>query len=99
MRVIESGRSGGAWTKEYVCTGKGKGYNGCNARLEVEGTDLFHTCSFAMGECSDYITFECPECKEWTNIPPSDLPYGLACIIFRMDTRVRNRDNVSSDPI
>jgi hypothetical protein len=97
MKVIQSGKPGSAWSKEYVCTGKGNGENGCKAILEVEGGDLFHTCSFAMGERSDYITFECPECHEWTDISSNDMPYGLRRNVFNQEQRIRPRHNHESN--
>lgn len=76
MKVLKKGTGQKGWSKECVCTGKGNGNGGCGAKLLVEQGDLFQTSSSAMGEVDYYVTFECPECKVWTDIDAA-IPYHV----------------------
>jgi hypothetical protein len=97
MRVIKSGTPGGAWCKELKCTGIGNGSMGCGALLEVNGADLFHTTSSAMGERDHHVTFQCPECQEWTDVSSNLLPSGLANKIFTQPVHYPNK--AKNDPL
>jgi hypothetical protein len=102
MRVIKEG-NGSAWTKEILCTGKGNNKHGCGALLEVGGNDLFRTYnSWYDGSSENYITFECPLCKAWTDIGTSwnsDVPSDIKKTIMNMEPRYQGRNTVSNDPL
>jgi hypothetical protein len=69
MKVIEPGNPQKGWAKQYSCTGKGNGGGGCGAKLLVEEGDIFRTSrGFYDGSTESYDTFECSECKVWTDI-------------------------------
>lgn len=68
MKTIKKGRQQKGWSKEYICTGVGNGKGGCGAKLLVEEGDFFQTSSSAMGEVEYYVTFECQECRVWTDV-------------------------------
>jgi len=72
MKVLEKGRPQKGWAGEFLCTGKGIGDGGCNAKLLVEQDDLFKTESHARDEITIYLTFKCPECGVLTDIDNSD---------------------------
>jgi DNA-directed RNA polymerase subunit RPC12/RpoP len=72
MHVIEKGRPQKGWAKEVICTGKGNGDGGCNAKLLVEEADVYITCSSARDEDTYYTTIRCPECGVETDI--KDVP-------------------------
>lgn len=71
MKVIKSGSGQRGWAHECSCTGAGNGNAGCGAVLLVEQADLFKTYSHALHETTTYVTFECPECEQWTDISSS----------------------------
>lgn len=52
---------------QVSCTGEGHYKRGCNARLLVRPTDLFQTTYTNSGNKRVFATFECPDCKSWTN--------------------------------
>lgn len=70
MKVVKKGAGQKVWAKECTCTGKGNGGGGCGAKLHVEQGDLFQTrfVEDYLDTPKRYITFECPECKVFTNI-------------------------------
>ncbi len=68
MKVLEKGRPQKGWAAEFVCTGKGNGNGGCNAKLLVEQTDLFKQFSHARDETTTYLSFQCCECGSKTDI-------------------------------
>jgi len=72
MKVLKAGTGQVGWAKECSCTGVGNGNAGCEAVLLVEQNDLFRTESHARDETTRYVTFECPECQQWTDIQSSD---------------------------
>ncbi|MBS1722713.1 MAG: hypothetical protein JSS66_06860 [Armatimonadetes bacterium] len=75
MRVIKSGSGAQAWSIKAKCTGKGNRGGGCGAQLSVEAGDLFRTFSSHYdGSSETYVTFECPECKVWTDLENKDRP-------------------------
>ena len=73
MKVLEKGNPNG-WEIERVCTGKGNGDGGCEAKLLVAEADIYLTKSSCMGEIDYYFTFKCPECGVETDIPESEIP-------------------------
>lgn len=76
MKVIEKGRPQKGWAKEFVCTGKGNGGGGCNAKLLVEYDDLFITSHTDMtGDRDIFTTFKCVECGVLTDIPSKESPH------------------------
>ncbi len=74
MRIIKKGRAQKGWAKEFECTGAGNTGGGCGAVLLVEMADLFMTESHARDETTCYVTFECPSCMTWTDVPDKDRP-------------------------
>lgn len=69
MEVIEPGNPQKGWAKKYKCTGKGNGGGGCGAKLLVEEGDIFCTSSSHYdGSTEHYVTFECCQCKVWTDV-------------------------------
>lgn len=68
MKVIAKGRSQVGWAKEFTCTGNGNNGGGCGAQLLVEQGDLFVTQSHFRDETDSFLTFECPECRVWTDL-------------------------------
>jgi hypothetical protein len=69
MKVLKKGRKQTGWSKEFTCTGKGKGGGGCGAVLLVSKSDLYATHSYDHGGGHDtYTTFKCPECKVETDV-------------------------------
>lgn len=68
MKVIKAGRAQHGWAKEFTCTGRGNGDGGCRAVLLVEESDLFRTESYARNETDTFITFECVQCRSWTDL-------------------------------
>ena len=68
MKVIQKGTGQKGWSTKAMCTGRGNGGGGCNARLLVEEADIFRTESHAMGETEVYYTFECSECHVRTDL-------------------------------
>jgi hypothetical protein len=81
MKVLEKGREQKGWSVEITCTGRGNGDGGCGAKLLVEQGDLFRTESHCRDETDVFTTFECPECKVWTDLKefsaPSHVTGGL----------------------
>ena len=69
MKVLESGTGQKGWAQEFICTGKGNGNGGCDAKLLVEKSDVFLTYSHVRDEKDTFYTFRCPECFVWTDIP------------------------------
>lgn len=74
MKVLKKGRKQKGWATVTKCTGEGNRDGGCGALLLVEEGDLFRTQSNAMGEITDYITFECPDCGVWTDLNQGKVP-------------------------
>lgn len=69
MEVIEPGNPQKGWAKKYKCTGNGNGGGGCGAKLLVEEADIFQTSSSHYDGSTDYyVTFECCQCKVWTDV-------------------------------
>lgn len=69
MKVLEKGRPQTGWAKEFTCTGNGNsGGGGCRAKLLVEQGDLFVTQSHCRDETDSFLTFECSECRVWTDL-------------------------------
>lgn len=68
MKVLEPGRDQNGWSCECRCSGHGNGNGGCGAKLLVEFDDLFLTFRHARDETDTFITFECSECRVWTDI-------------------------------
>lgn len=89
MKVLEKGRAQKGWAKVYICTGKGNKGGGCGAKLLVEQGDLFKTCSSHYDGSTDYyVTFECIECKVFTDIEDtSDSPIRLRDLPYYSDKR------------
>lgn len=75
MKVIASGADKASWSDERKCSGGGNGGGGCEAKLLVESADVFITLSKARGETVTHVTFECPVCRVWSDIPN---PPGIA---------------------
>jgi hypothetical protein len=77
MKVLEQGKPGSSWSKEYKCTGIGNHNIGCNSKLLVDGSDVYQTASSDYTGGTDYFyTFMCPVCKVETDIPKRDVPSG-----------------------
>lgn len=74
MKVLEKGNESKGFETEQICTGKGNGDGGCNARLLVGENDIFVTASDIYTLQTFYFTFKCPECKTQTDIKPANLP-------------------------
>ncbi len=72
MKIIEKGTGPTEWAIEQKCTGNGDA--GCGATLLVERSDLFETTSSARGETTRYTTFECAQCKVWSDVADSKVP-------------------------
>ncbi len=73
MKVLQEGNPNG-WEIEQVCTGKGNGDGGCNARLLVSENDIYITASSDYtGETDYFYTFKCPCCGVETDIPEKDI--------------------------
>lgn len=96
MKVIKEGKEGGLWSPQVECSGAGNGNAGCGAILEVSASDLFHTknCDYT-GDCDHYLTFECPLCKEWTDINQTKtaVPHGIKSKILALEPRFQSREN------
>lgn len=88
MKVLKSGSGQQGWAKECTCTGAGNGNAGCGAVLLVEQRDLFKTHSSARDEVTTYITFECPECKQWTDIQSG---YGRSVVPHHVTKTLTSR--------
>ena len=68
MKLIQKGTSQKGWSKKLICTGKGNGKGGCQAKLLVEQPDVFTTYSRSYdGSMDTNYTFECSECGSWTD--------------------------------
>ena len=76
MEIIEKGRTQKGWTKEFICTGEGKGGGGCGAKLLVSEEDLYETRDdYYLGDPTYYTTFSCPCCGVQTDI--ENVPYSI----------------------
>ncbi len=74
MKVLKKGNESKGFETEQICTGRGNGNGGCNARLLVSEHDIFVTSSTVHCETDYFYTFKCPECKTKTDIPKNELP-------------------------
>ena len=74
MKVLVPGSGQQGWSTAATCTGRGNGDGGCGAKLQVERSDLFETSSSARDETEYYTTFECVQCKVWTDLPRDQVP-------------------------
>jgi hypothetical protein len=82
MKVLEKGVKG--WSKEMRCSGKGNGGGGCKAKLLVEYADLFQTRESDFTGGGDLcVTFECPICGVWTDLPDASFRSHVAELPFR----------------
>lgn len=74
MKIIEPGKHMSLeWEGAFHCTGKGNGGKGCDAKLEIQESDLFGTYSSSMGrDETRYITFMCPCCGALTDVASTD---------------------------
>lgn len=92
MKVIKPGREQKGWALECVCTGKGNGDGGCEAKLLVEEDDMYITSSSAYGEVDYYNTFKCCCCGVETDIPDSNVPGRVKHLMQKKrDERQRDR--------
>ena len=70
MKVLEKGRKQNGWAKELKCSGFRNGYNGCDALLLVEESDVKYTGSkHSYGDTypDHFYGFVCPECGTVTD--------------------------------
>ncbi len=69
MKVLKKGREQKSWATTEKCSGRGNGNGGCGAKLLVEKTDLYQTCSSHYdGSTENYTTFTCPICSVETDV-------------------------------
>lgn len=83
------------WKKEKKCTGKGHGYYGCGALLEIEVDDIswdFESksyWSYADQEMCSYIdyfyNFQCPCCKIKTRLEEKEIPKNIRKQLLNSD--------------
>jgi len=85
VKVLQEGNPNG-WEIEQVCTGRGNGDGGCEARLLVAEDDIYITVSSDYcGEDKTYhYTFKCPCCGVQTDIPEKD-------IVLRVQRKVMDK--------
>ena len=75
MEILEKGSG---WKRKVSCTGKGNGGGGCKSKLLVSENDLFKTKRYYIDGSNDqYITFQCPVCKKYTDLDSTKVPYQV----------------------
>jgi len=75
MEILEKGKG---WSIKARCTGEGNGDGGCKSLLLVSESDLFITESCCYdGSHDEYVTFQCPVCKKYTDLDEMKVPYQV----------------------
>lgn len=92
MKILERGPG---WSITQLCTGKGNGDGGCQAKLLVEKEDVYLTSHTDLAGDTDYFyTFRCPICGIETDIPEKDVPVSIkrGLLDSKRNTYTRRRE-------